>query len=63
MPQTQAVHNKEVGQVSEHAHEQAAVSHTHSEKLSGQELMKDGQEKAREHKEHVEELLKESVKK
>jgi hypothetical protein len=58
MPQTQAVHNEEVGKISEHAHEQASVSHTHSEKLSGQELMKDSVEKAREHAEHVKELLK-----
>ncbi len=58
MPQTQAVRNEEIGNTSEHAHDKAAVSHTHSEKLSGQELMQDGQEKAREHAEHVKELLK-----
>ena len=58
MPQTQAVRNEEIGNTSEHAHDKAAVSHTQSEKLSGQEMMKDGQEKAREHAEHVKELLK-----
>ncbi len=63
MPETQNVHQSEIRNTSEHAHDKAAVSHTHSEKLSGQELMKDGQERAREHKEHVEELLKDSDKK
>ena len=61
MPETQAVRQEQIGNTAEHAHEKAAVSHTHSEKLSGQELMKDGQEKARQHKEHVEELLKDSA--
>ena len=61
MPQSQNVHQEEIHNVSEHAHDQAAVSHTHSEKLSGQELMKDGEEKAREHKERTEQLIKESA--
>lgn len=63
MPQSQNVRQAEIQNTAEHAHDKAAVSHTHSEKLSGQELMKDGEEKAREHKAHVEELLQGSEKK
>ena len=60
MPQSNDVRTNEIQNHAEHVHDQAAVSKGKQDHLSGSELQQDGQEKARETRERVEKLLKES---